>query len=135
VARFRSTFIRTCGLAFLSLALFSIAGGHWAVLQTVAWAQMLRDYSENATVAEALEKTFGGDAPCAMCKKITEARQKEEKAPATLKVEKKAEVFLATGRDILPVPSDRRFSYHFPGDTLSAARPNAPSDPVPIRAA
>ncbi len=135
VAHFRSKLARGCGLAFLSLALFAIAGGHWAVLQTVAWAQMVCDYSQNATVAEAVEKTFSGEAPCPMCKSIAAERQKEEKAPATVKVEKKGEVFLATGRDLLPVPSARRFSYRFPGDTLSAARPNAPSDPVPIRAA
>src|SRR5258708_6190788 len=55
--------LRVIGLPFMALAMFSIAGGHWAVLQTVAWAQMLRDYSKDATVTEAVAKTFSGDAP------------------------------------------------------------------------
>lgn len=131
MSRFRSTFVRACGLAFLSLALFSIAGGHWAVLQTVAWAQMLSDYSKNATVAEAVGKTFSGDAPCSLCKQITEARQKEEKAPATVKVEKKGEIFLATGRDLLPLPSEGDVR-RFPAGLFSGpVRRDSPPRPVP----
>jgi len=131
VAHFRSKLARFCGLAFLSLALFSIAGGHWAVLQAVAWAQMLRDYSENATVAEAVEKTFSGEAPCAMCKQITEARQKEEKAPATVKVEKKGEIFLLATRDLLPLPSEGDVR-HFPAGLFAGpVRFDSPPRPVP----
>ncbi|MEI6338279.1 MAG: hypothetical protein WCQ57_06805 [Verrucomicrobiota bacterium] len=29
--------------SFLILAMFSLLGGHWAILQTVAWTQMLRE--------------------------------------------------------------------------------------------
>lgn len=132
MARFRSKFARFCGLAFLSLALFSIAGGHWAVLQTVAWAQMLREYSENATVAEAVEKTFSGEAPCEMCKSIAAEKQKEEKAPATVKAEKKGETFLLAARDLLPLPSEgdaRRFPA---GLFAGPVRYDSPPCPVPL---
>ncbi len=132
MVHFRSKLIRACGLAFLSLALFSIAGGHWAVFQTVAWAQMIREYSEKGTVAEAVEKTFSGEAPCSMCKVIVEEKQKEEKSPTTVQVTKKAEVFLASGQDILPAPLAKPFAYQFPKDLACAARPSLPSDPVPI---
>jgi hypothetical protein len=71
----------------MCVAFFSLAGGHWLVLQTVAWAQMLRDYSKSAPIAEAIERTFSGDYPCPMCIKITREQQEEEKAPATVKLE------------------------------------------------
>ena len=85
----------------MCVAFFSLAGGHWLVLQTVAWAQMLRDYSKSAPIAEAIERTFSGGYPCTMCIKITEEQQKEEKAPATVKLDKKAELFLLSARDLL----------------------------------
>lgn len=132
VHRFRSSLIRVLGLACLSIALFSIAGGHYAVFQTIAWAQMLKDYSKEASVAEAVEKTFSGEAPCPMCKKISEERQKEEKAPATVKVEKKGETFVATARKDLPLPQAIGFSYCFPADIIFPRLAFPPADPVPI---
>jgi hypothetical protein len=126
--------LRCLGLPMVCVAMFSLLGGHWAVFQGIAWAQMLRDYSQNATLAEAVEKTFSGDAPCSMCKMIAEEKQKEEKAPATVKVEKKAEIFLESGRDLLPAPASQNFSHQFPGDLIFASRSHAPSDPVPISA-
>ena len=89
-----SKLLRIVGLPLMCMAFFSLAGGHWLVLQTVAWAQMLRDYSKSAPIAEAIERTFSGGYPCTMCIKITEEQQKEEKAPATVKLDKKAELFL-----------------------------------------
>ncbi len=118
--------------SFLILAMFSLLGGHWAVLQTVAWTQMLRDYSQNATVAEAVKKTFSGEAPCSMCKQIAGARQQEEKAPATVKADKKAEVFVCALLTILPKRPGLEFSYSWPDDTAFAARSDAPPVPVPI---
>lgn len=123
---------RAISLSMLCLAMFSIAGGHWAVLQSVAWAQMLRDYSKDATVAEAVEKTFSGDAPCAMCKKIDEARQKEQKAPATVKLDKKAEVFVIVSYEFLKQRIARDFSYRVSVDVDFSARFDAPPVPVPI---
>jgi len=117
--------------SFLILAMFSLLGGHWAILQTVAWTQMLRDYSQNATVVEAVEKTFSGDAPCTMCKQITKGRQQQEKDPATLKVDKKAEVFVCASRDILQKRFGRNFSYPSPVDAVFAARSDVPPVPVP----
>lgn len=91
--------LRRLGLLFAALALFSIAGGHWAVLQTVAWAEMLHDYSQRTgSVALAVEQTFDGGHPCELCLQIAAAKQREVKSrcdkqkPAsgqkTVKVEK-----------------------------------------------
>lgn len=60
-------------------AALHLAGGHWGVLQMVAWAQMLRSYTEQKGLVEGVKETFDGDHPCPLCRHITEARQKEEK--------------------------------------------------------
>lgn len=124
--------LRRLGLPMVCVAMFSLVGGHWAIFQTIAWTQMLRDYSRNASLAEAVEKTFSGKAPCAMCCSIAEEKQKEEKAPATLKVDKKAEVFVARAASPLPDPTVTTFSYRFPADMTFSLRPSQPADPVPI---
>ena len=80
--------LRKLGLVFAALALFSIAGGHWAVLQSVAWAEMLHDYTQRTgSIAVAVEQTFDGQHPCELCQQIQVAKAKEHKeaptAPAT----------------------------------------------------
>lgn len=56
--------------ACLILALVTSVGLHWAVLQSAAWVSMMVSYSKNATVVEALEKTFDGEHPCSLCKMV-----------------------------------------------------------------
>ena len=73
---------RLIGILFIGLALFSIAGGHLALLQGVAWAKMLHHYSSQESFSSALEKTFSGKYRCSLCKKITEEKQKEKKTEA-----------------------------------------------------
>ena len=114
------------------MAFFSLAGGHWLVLQTVAWAQMLRDYSQSAPIAEAIERTFSGAYPCTMCIRITEEQQKEGKAPATVKLDKKAEPILLSSRDLLRKPESKDFSYLPSGEIAVAERSEAPPVPIPI---
>ena len=70
--------LRKLGFLLATLALFSIAGGHWAVLQTVAWAEMLHDYTQKTgSVAVAVEQTFDGAHPCELCLQIETAKQQE----------------------------------------------------------
>ena len=69
---------RRSGFLLAALALFSIAGGHWAVLQTVAWVEMLRDYTQKTgSMAVAVEQTFDGQHPCELCLQIATAKQQE----------------------------------------------------------
>ncbi|PAW76591.1 MAG: hypothetical protein B9S32_14530 [Verrucomicrobia bacterium Tous-C9LFEB] len=94
---FRSTFMKALATALMLLAILCLAGGHWAILQTVAWAEMIRDYSiQEGSLRAGVEKTFSGKAPCEKCVKIQEGRQKEERRPATVKVEKKSENLFST---------------------------------------
>jgi hypothetical protein len=70
------------------LAVFLSAGGHWAVLQSVAWARMLADFSRTDSWRVAVAKTFDGEHPCPMCLKIREGRARESKPPAVVKFER-----------------------------------------------
>ncbi len=122
---------RILGLPLICLAMFSLAGGHWAVLQTVAWAGMIREYSKDAPLAQAIDKTFDGRYPCAMCKKIAEGQKKESKAPATIKVAKKSEVFVRPMTAGLRPPQGREFQYLPVAELAGPARADEPPGPVP----
>ena len=118
----------------MALALFLVAGGHWTMLQGVAWATMVHDFSKTGSLTEAVGKTFDGQHPCAMCKKLTSARSGEEKAPATLKVDKKAEVFVASSPSEAPMPIIRPLVYGPAPFVVMPERVFAPPVPVPIAA-
>ena len=68
-------------------------GGHWALLQTIAWGHMLVDFSSQSSISEAVGKTFDGEHPCALCKVVKKSKSEEEKKPL-LKSEMKMEVIL-----------------------------------------
>lgn len=59
------------GVVALTLVLV-FGGGHLLVSQAVAWALMLVERSQTMTVAEAVDSTFSGDAPCALCDQVKE---------------------------------------------------------------
>jgi hypothetical protein len=54
----------------LLLALLAAVNLHLPVLQVVAWANMIVDYSRDADLSDAIEMTFDGEHPCPMCKAI-----------------------------------------------------------------
>ena len=103
-------YLKKFGYALIALALFLTAGGHYALLQTVAWTTMVNDFSRTGSLSMAVEKTFDGRHPCSLCKKITKARSTEEKTPATVKAEKKAECSLRLAARKFLLPSAFRWS-------------------------
>ena len=102
-----------------------------AVLQLVAWTTMLHDFSRTGSLSEAVGKTFDGEHLCPLCKKIAKVRASEEKAPATAKTEKKAEVFIAQSSDEVPLPNCRTGAYGVTPPILMPERSEAPPVPVP----
>lgn len=56
-------------------------GGHLALLQTIAWGNMMVNYSQAASVKEAAKMTFDGQHPCPMCKLVKESKKEEDKKP------------------------------------------------------
>jgi hypothetical protein len=74
---------------FLSvIAAFQLIGGHWAVLQTTAWFEMLVKYSETDGVKVGISKTFDGEHPCDLCLSIAKKKQTEKKEGTQLDVAK-----------------------------------------------
>lgn len=74
-------------IAVAVLGCLHLCGGHWGVMQVIAWSNMIVDYSAQDGLIEGAKKTFDGEHPCCMCKAIAEGKKKEsgstpgEKAP------------------------------------------------------
>lgn len=115
------------------VALFALLGGHWAILQGVAWVNMMLSYSrDTGSLALAAEKTFSGQYPCNMCRKIQEEHQKEEKLPAISQLSKKVEVFYVPATKWLTPPTCISFDHPASGDQSAGARHYPPPTPIPI---
>jgi hypothetical protein len=56
-------------------------GMHWALLQGIAWTGMLISFASEGTVNEAVEKTFDGQHGCALCQKVKEGQESNQKQP------------------------------------------------------
>jgi hypothetical protein len=69
-------------------AVLAAGGGHWAVLQTFAWARMLVEYSAQNSLAEAVEMTLDGKHPCPMCLTIEKGRKQERRQPMNAELRK-----------------------------------------------
>lgn len=119
--------------AFVSIAfaLFIIAGGPLMVLQGVAWAGMIQEYSKKDTLTSALQKTFSGKHPCCLCKRIAKESQKEQKTAAFLKTDKslKAALSIAMEESFFLFP--KKFSYAKPLPSTYQSVFYDPPDPYP----
>jgi hypothetical protein len=82
---------------------FSI-GLHWDFFQSLAWMGMLINYSQKATLTEALVKTFDGKHPCALCKEIAKGKRSEKKSEFPLQL-KKFEFLAVKAPFILSAPT------------------------------
>jgi hypothetical protein len=72
------------------VALVATVGAHWALLQSVAWTTMLAGNLRNASVSQAITRTFDGQHPCPICKAIAAGKKSEKKrefTPSTQKFE------------------------------------------------
>ena len=59
---------RRISITCLLLAWLCANGAVWNVVQLVAWAKMFHDNSQVMTATEALDVTFNGSKPCALCR-------------------------------------------------------------------
>jgi len=62
----------------VAAALIIAVGGHWAVLQSVAWVSMAVTYSKTDSLEVALKKTFDGRHPCKLCAAVKEASKRNK---------------------------------------------------------
>ncbi len=61
------------------LLLIVSVGGHWAVLQSVAWVSMVAQFSQTMPLSQAVVNAFDGQHPCPLCKAVKEGQQAERK--------------------------------------------------------
>lgn len=116
------------GQYLLIAAMFCALGGHWLVLQSIAWGGMLVDYSRSAGLTVAVGRTFDGQHPCGMCASISKTRQTEKKQEA-LVVMKKLDVFhQPSAALILPVTGGWQQAVV---DCAPVVRSHPPSVPPP----
>ena len=76
------------------VAAVQLLGGHWAVLQSVAWAGMVLKYAQQESISSALDKTFSGENPCSLCEVVRSGKESEEKQ-VSVKTLVKLEAILA----------------------------------------
>jgi hypothetical protein len=70
--------------AFLIVAVLVATGSHWLVLQSIAWTGMLASNLQENSFTSAIERTFGGEHPCCLCKQISKGKQTEKKSDLQL---------------------------------------------------
>ncbi len=116
------------GKRFVVLALVLVTGGHWALLQTVAWVRMAVSYSQESTLREALVKTFDGQHPCQLCKVVRHgeraAQNKDAPKPIT-----KLDLFL--GAKQVTLFSSLRLPFQINSIAPMTSRRDAPPTPPP----
>lgn len=120
------------GLIFTILAVFAMGGGHWAVLQGIAWTGMMMKYAQEVPIVTAVKKTFSGDSPCTLCKTIAEKRSEQNHSPAKVSQQKLGDIFLVGFEELLPKRPWGNFLYPVTADSPMTARFQAPPSPVPI---
>jgi hypothetical protein len=96
--------LKRTGNIFLLIAILSVTGGHWAVLQTVAWTTMLAGHMGTDSLATAFHDTFDGKHPCCLCKQIASGRKSEKKAEFTSQF-KVPEFLPTTSRFVFAAPT------------------------------
>jgi len=72
----------------MTVALACSVGLHWAVLQSFAWSTMLASNLTRTSLSVALERTFDGKHPCALCKVVAEGRKSEKKSNTEFSLKK-----------------------------------------------
>jgi hypothetical protein len=118
--------LRTVTVSLLVLSL----GLHWALLQTVAWTGMLVTYSRDASIEEAVSKTFDGAHPCPLCKVIKKCRAEESR-------QEQQQVKPGFKLDAAPIWQSTEFDFvcghHFipSGDRFGLSRADEPPKPRP----
>ena len=118
----------------LFCAMFTIAGGHLLVVQSVAWVNMIVEYSQTAGLVDAVVMTFDGSSPCKLCKAVDAGQQNQSKMPQSVKADKKIEGVCLVSSFVVKTPVPQDFSYLRPTDEDSTRRGLEPPQPVPILA-
>lgn len=77
-----------------------LCGGHYGVLQGLAWSQMIISYSAESGWIEGARQTFDGEHPCQLCVAIADAKQKDSE-PANQGPQRRG---MDSGLELKPCP-------------------------------
>jgi hypothetical protein len=97
------------GRSIVAVTLCLSIGGHWIGLQSIAWANMVVQYSQQCSLRTAVERTFDGAHPCGLCKQINKARETEKKQNNRFAITKTD--LICTVRGVVLLPPFTRFDY------------------------
>jgi hypothetical protein len=87
----------------LIVAMFFSCGGHWLLLQSVAWGGMIMEYARADGIASAVGTVLDGRHPCDLCKQIQKGRSKEQKPEAPVNTSRFEFFLIAAPVFIAPV--------------------------------
>ena len=110
---------KTAGRWIVIAAMMSAFGGHWMLLQSVAWTTMMVDNVKHTTLGQALERTFDGQHPCQLCQSIEKGRKSEKQGDAQFALGK-INFFFETTEFVLVCP--RPMAFPLPGDAFASGR-------------
>jgi hypothetical protein len=119
--------LKRLGRALTVLALLCAIGAHWLVFQSFAWTTMLAGNLRHGSLSQAVERTFNGEHPCALCKQISRSKQAEKKTEFNPEL-KKFE-FSFTSNIFIFLPPSQFYEARVPGTefyTLTHAPPVPP---------
>jgi hypothetical protein len=74
------------------VSLIVAVGGHWAILQSIAWFGMVVHYSQGTSLSVGIEKTFDGKHLCSICKIVKKGKESEQNS-RFVKIDTKLELF------------------------------------------
>ena len=80
--------LRRFGNGLMLVAVLAATGTHWSLLQSVAWTRMLAANLRTDSFTAAVQKTFDGNHPCALCKAIAKGKSAESKKEFTAPLQK-----------------------------------------------
>ena len=109
--------------------ILGMTGAHWLMLQSVAWTNMVIDYSRTSSLKTAIEQTFDGQHPCKLCKLIQKARQSSPQQQLQQPVAKHDDV--STVAPALLFPDAPGFRFAATAEILLPSRTDPPPVPPP----
>ena len=75
-------------------------GLHWIALQSIAWGMMIVSYSQSCSLSAAVAKTFDGEHPCDLCKRVSAAEHAPKRPAAQTTVAKPDLICAVTFRSL-----------------------------------
>jgi hypothetical protein len=103
-------------------------GMHWALLQGIAWTGMLISFASEGAMIEAVEKTFDGQHGCALCQKVKEGRDSDQKQPQQTgqSLKKLDAVLVVITKLIAPAAEEMSFAMIRASSVKRSERPEMP---------